>query len=64
MVMYWFAVILAGLAIAVAAPDAAAQQSRLSARLDSAIRNHHDGGAKAGIAVAVMRGQDTLLLRA
>ena len=39
-------------------------QASITARLDSAIRNHHDGGAQASIAVAVMRGHDTLLLRA
>jgi D-alanyl-D-alanine carboxypeptidase len=47
-----------------AATDVAAQDLALSVRLDSAIRNHHDGGAGASIAVAIMRGRDTLLLRA
>jgi D-alanyl-D-alanine carboxypeptidase len=37
--------------------------SILVARLDSAIHNRHDGGADASIAVAIMRGRDTLLLR-
>lgn len=50
----------------VSAPLAAQQPSRatLTARLDSAMRQHRDGGAQASIAVAVFRGHDTLLLRA
>src|ERR1043165_442216 len=47
-----------------AAADVAAQDLALSVRLDSAIRNHHGRGADASIAVAIMRGRDTLLLRA
>jgi hypothetical protein len=46
-------------------PQASAigSHSTPTARLDSAIRNHDDGGAGASLAVVVMRGGDTLLLR-